>query len=375
MRYPSSTSNANATSRNNLVANQLDNNAPSFRNRLYNLLVNYANYSTFSNEAWIPKDNPGNYDSIESIHDAVHGLTGAGGHMTYIDYSAFDPIFWLHHAMVDRTFSLWQQLNPNSYVIPETSTYSTFTSQAGSIEDANTPLAPFHNSTTGSFWTSQTARYTETFGYTYPETANPNGISAEQMKVQVTLAINTLYGSTAPASTTPKVQGREHKSGLTNPTPGSEYREWVANIVVQKHALSAPFFIHVFLGNFSADPFSWSFEPNLVGTHCVYTRAGACTKCNDNPNQMVTASVPLTHTLMEKIVNGTLASLEPADVDAYLQGNLQYRVTLLDDTEVPIDSVSGLNITVFSSVVQRAGSHEKFPIWGAFQEHYQTSGC
>lgn len=51
----------------------------------------------FSNEAWIPngKDYAGGFDSIESIHDQIHGLTGSGGHMTYIDYSAFDPVFWV----------------------------------------------------------------------------------------------------------------------------------------------------------------------------------------------------------------------------------------------------------------------------------------
>ena len=58
----------------------------------------YNDYTTFSNEAWIADDNPAGYDSLESIHDQIHGLTGSGGHMTYIHYSAFDPLFWLHHG-------------------------------------------------------------------------------------------------------------------------------------------------------------------------------------------------------------------------------------------------------------------------------------
>lgn len=94
MRYPTS-NDPSATSQNNLVAQQLDNSAASFRNRLYNLFTNYHDYVTFSNEAWIPSDNTEGYDSIESIHDQIHGLTGSGGHMTYIDYSGFDPIFWV----------------------------------------------------------------------------------------------------------------------------------------------------------------------------------------------------------------------------------------------------------------------------------------
>jgi tyrosinase len=366
----------NATSRNNLVAAQLDNNAPSFRNRLYNLLVNYHNYTTFSNEAWIPQNNINNFDSIESIHDAIHGLTGSGGHMTYIDYSAFDPIFWLHHAMIDRTFALWQVLNPDSYVVPQPSKYKTYASPAGSTQDINTPLTPFHNSTSGTFWNSQTARFTETFGYTYAETANSNGLSSDQMKTQVTAAINTLYGATAPAATRPKAK-RSHNStdDSLGPAKGATYREWIANIVVRKNALLTPFFIHIFLGPFNPDPFSWSFEPNLIGTHCIYVKAGKCESCNFDPEQKVTASLPLTHTLMQKIHNGTLASLDPKDVDKYLIENLKYRVTLLDDTPVPNDSVQDLNVTVVSSVVKRAESQNQFPKWGRFQEHFQADGC
>lgn len=123
LRYPTSEY-PNATSQNNLVAQQLDNSAASFRDRLYNLFTNYPNYTTFSNEAWIPDNNTEGYDSIESIHDQIHGLTGSGGHMTYIDYSGFDPIFWV------RTFFLckWSKSNdisiwwfmPNSIVFSST---------------------------------------------------------------------------------------------------------------------------------------------------------------------------------------------------------------------------------------------------------------
>ena len=49
-----------------------------------NLLENYKTYDHFSNEAWFP-DNPGNYDSLESLHDQIHGLVGTnGGHMAYV---------------------------------------------------------------------------------------------------------------------------------------------------------------------------------------------------------------------------------------------------------------------------------------------------
>lgn len=49
-----------------------------------NLLENYRTYSHFSNEAWFP-NNDGAYDSLESLHDQIHGLVGTnGGHMAYV---------------------------------------------------------------------------------------------------------------------------------------------------------------------------------------------------------------------------------------------------------------------------------------------------
>ena len=32
-----------------------------------------------------------------------------------LDYSAFDPIFWLHHTNIDRLFSIWQAIYPDRY--------------------------------------------------------------------------------------------------------------------------------------------------------------------------------------------------------------------------------------------------------------------
>jgi tyrosinase len=43
---------------------------------------------------------------LQNQHDAVHGWTG--GDMGVVATSAFDPIFWSHHAMIDRLWYLWQ---------------------------------------------------------------------------------------------------------------------------------------------------------------------------------------------------------------------------------------------------------------------------
>lgn len=52
-----------------------------------------SNFQDFSNQ-------------VQNLHDGVHGWTG--GDMGVIASSAFDPIFWSHHCMIDRLWYLWQ---------------------------------------------------------------------------------------------------------------------------------------------------------------------------------------------------------------------------------------------------------------------------
>jgi tyrosinase len=71
------------------------------RLRVYNLLTQSNTYAAFSNDGFLgPETDPRYYDSLESIHGAIHGLTGNSGHMGNPDFAAFDPVFWLHHANV-----------------------------------------------------------------------------------------------------------------------------------------------------------------------------------------------------------------------------------------------------------------------------------
>ena len=361
--------NASSVSQNNLVADALDNSAASFRSRLFTLFTNYPNYVTFSNEAWIPEDNPAGYDSIESIHDQIHGLTGGNyGHMTYIEYSAFDPVFFLHHAMIDRCFAIWQVLHPDSYVVPEPATYSTFTNSAGQTQTSSSSLTPFYADGNGAFWTSDSVRLTQTFGYAYPETANTPGAN---VTAQVVSAINNLYGA---ASSKRKRDGTMYSSMMLSHDAGSQYREWIANIRVEKDALSEPFFIHIFIGHFNTtSPSSWSLEPNLVGSHFIFTKAVKtnCPTCD--PHQLVTAAIPLTSSLMDDIADGKLASLQPADVEPFLMANLEYRITRLNLQEVGIGDVPSLKITIVSANVTMPVASNELPRWGEMISHMDVT--
>lgn len=58
-------------------------------------------------------------NQLQDIHDGIHGWVG--GDMGSIAVSAFDPVFWAHHTMIDRVWYLWQLRHgmnniPNSYL-------------------------------------------------------------------------------------------------------------------------------------------------------------------------------------------------------------------------------------------------------------------
>ncbi len=53
---------------------------------------------------------------LEDLHDGIHGWTG--GTMNSIANSAYDPIFWAHHCMIDRLWYLWQLRHPGAGVPP-----------------------------------------------------------------------------------------------------------------------------------------------------------------------------------------------------------------------------------------------------------------
>ena len=82
LRYPTSKAKG-ATSRNDDVAAQMLRSQPSYSQRFMNILQVLNKFEQFGNSGWIP-NSPGSYDSLESLHDQIHGLIGNGGHMAIV---------------------------------------------------------------------------------------------------------------------------------------------------------------------------------------------------------------------------------------------------------------------------------------------------
>ncbi|KAK0283610.1 hypothetical protein LTR35_006069 [Friedmanniomyces endolithicus] len=394
MRYPTNWTTA-AVVQDNLIGPILDNNRVSFQDRLYNLLTSYDNFTEFGNEAWM---GPGasNKDSLESLHDAIHSITGGSGHMTYLDYSAFDPLFWLHHVMIDRSFALWQAINSGSYVEPMATLDQTYSFATGQVVNADSgtkarlnatkwiadiPLAlePFHSDAAGDFWTSTSARSIRTLGYTYADLGD-GSVSA------VKAAVNTLYGNSAGSSALSR--RRDSHSEIERELPGAsnpdaqapaqvtngKYQEYLANIVSQKFALNGSYAIYVFMGAFNDHPSEWSMSPNLVGTHAVFA-ALSTVDAASNPQMtrrqmdnaiQVSGTLPLTSMLLAKVQSGELPCMDIPTVTTYLLDNLQWRVGDFGGSEIPVEDVADLTITVVSAEVEPASAADEFPTWGDF---------
>jgi tyrosinase len=405
-----------------MVAINFDQNLASLGQRLYILFSNYGNYSTFSNNAWIPLINEASYDSLESLHDTVHNLAGGGGvgqsnpqggHMSFIPYSAFDPIFFLHHCMVDRIFAIWQALYPNTWVVPQEAALPSYTTSRGQIQDSATALTPFYASGDGTFWTSDTIRDHTLFGYTYAElvsssAAGPNMTANTEAGIK--RAINRLYGASSPASLFVKEsksrvlehsprrrmskqwakeqakpaakpgslsasESAQNGSSIEPPSGaifvGDRYREWIANIRVKKQALNGPFSIHFFLGNAPEDSRTWASASNHAGTMGVFASDGRGGM--DMTHLYVSGTVPLSTCLVNKVFSGELLSLEPRDVEPYLRQNLQKRIVGADGKVIDASTIEGLGIRIVSSLVRAPLTEDELPSWGRVTAHFDLN--
>ncbi|KAK3395387.1 tyrosinase precursor [Sordaria brevicollis] len=217
-RYPSTVRYPNrqtGASRDERIAPILANELASLRNNVSLLLLSYKDFDAFSYNRWDPSLNPGDFGSLEDVHNEIHDRTGGNGHMSSLEVSAFDPLFWLHHINVDRLWSIWQDLNPDSFMTPRPAPYSTFVAQEGEAQSQDTPLEPFWDRSTASFWTSEQVKDSTTFGYAYPETQKWKYSSEKEYQAAIRKAVTALYGSNVFANFVDNVA--ERTPGLKKP--------------------------------------------------------------------------------------------------------------------------------------------------------------
>ncbi|CCC07895.1 unnamed protein product [Sordaria macrospora k-hell] len=205
VRYPNRVT---GESRDERIAPILQNELASLRSNVSLLLLSYKDFDAFSYNRWDPNMSPGDFGSLEDVHNEIHDRTGGNGHMSSLEVSSFDPLFWLHHINVDRLWSIWQDLNPTSFMTPRPAPYSTFVAQEGESQSKNTPLEPFWDRSTANFWTSEQVKDSTTFGYAYPETQKWKYSSVAEYQAAIRTSVTALYGSNVFANFVDNVADR-----------------------------------------------------------------------------------------------------------------------------------------------------------------------
>lgn len=320
------------------------------RSDLWNLLTSQGNYNEFSTRALnVQRDNPG---SLEAIHDSIH--VAVGSTMSDPELAGFDPVFWLHHTMVDRVFALYQAAWPETWLESTDEVGGTFTSRAGSIEDASSVLEPFYVN-------SDAVRDTSYFNYNYAELAS--GASAANI-------INDMYGSQSssplmlsPAdNSTAALRRRSTESAPTNAT-----REYVAHVSADLPGTEGSFNLFIFDGEPDATPDTWYKDADFLGEHGFFTDAAIRSK-----SMISSASISLSAGLRRRLASGDIANLEPESVEQYLKTHMQWRVVDGAGKEVRKSAISKLNVNVLTADVEMPAERGLMPRWGAFQ---QLVGC
>ncbi|KAF2732817.1 tyrosinase [Polyplosphaeria fusca] len=349
----------------------------SLRDRVYYLFLSKASWGFASTSAIGARTQVSSRDSFESIHDAVHGTVGgpSGGTMYYLDYSAFDPIFWLHHTNIDRLLAMYQQNTPNTWVANGVINHPMAQWNQGESKNEQSPLKPFTKNTRGDYYNSVEVKNTRTLGYFYADASSPQAMR-NAVNGKYSGGRNGLRKRTSSSSLpTGQYDGRAIQAG--------DYHT-VLSIVADKFALEGSYTVHCTLGpaagnstsnttapyTNSTAPYSNStdeeYAPNYVGGYTVFGGHGnAAPSSNHSVPLLTEGCLPLTTALMGAEAAGTIKSLHPDDIEAYLTQNLHYTVVGLGGAEIPADEIPNFHVYVQSAPLTPA-SGDEFPSVGEY---------
>ena len=281
---------------------------------------------------------------LEEAHGWVHGVIGGGwdgkshkGHMWPLEYSAFEPLFMLHHTYVvlkfyleapstnasrnvDRLFAMYQAAHPDIYFTPDNigNSGNVFLEDEQMV-DADTELLPFRKRD-GGFWTTNDARNTTTLGYAYPETMRAGSVSDEEYQGSVTAAIAQLYGSSARGM----LRASHATAGGPKLAGDGTFTDWAIDAKASSHGLPPTFLVRFSLvGDFSSDSIVdvGSWVKLMPSSHGKWNSKRVSTV-----EKIYEGSVSLTSSLLDQVAAGKLESLEPKDVVPYLKDRLTWKV-------------------------------------------------
>jgi len=316
---------------------------------------------------------------LEGIHNNVHATVGGNnGHMSFVDVAAFDPIFMLHHANVDRLALLYQAIYPANRQTPSPgrATFARIVpGRDGSNDDLNTNLYPFKMNSNYDYFTGnelKTAGTVTKYKYGYEDfPCSYATTSATTISSQVRARVNALYG---PSSASSKARRNAAPIPDANPmalaipdapspyTPQGdqvafERNDYYCRFVVDHAEIPGSWTCNIFFGKPSGSPSDYYLDQNRVAMYSSFGSPGVRRMSMPYPFE-----VALTEALLAKG-----QKLDQASVTKYLEDNMYYKITTNDlpVTEIPIENLKTFKVGCYTAQGKYPDIHSsQLPTWG-----------
>ncbi|KAK6536684.1 hypothetical protein TWF281_000905 [Arthrobotrys megalospora] len=285
---------------------------------------------------------------VEGVHDSVHGAVGGGGQMGYVAYSAFDPIFWLHHCNVDRLMAMFQATQPGLFVTPAAAV-GTFARPVppNTIDDSSTDLFPFRRAD-GSWYKSVHLNPVSTIWgmrYGYPEVpCSYQTRTPAELDTFTTNQVNTLYGN-----------------GRT--IPGTS-REWNVRLLIDQAEIPGGYDIYVYGGTRPQDPYADPYGKGYIGSLSSMSM-GAVDQYKQSRIRFV--DVPLNSYLKDY----GYAGADPYKITEYIRRDLTYTI-IANGKPCYFQDLYTARYAVYSRDVYSDGKEDTLPYYTS-DPYYHTN--
>ncbi|KAF8316753.1 Di-copper centre-containing protein [Clavulina sp. PMI_390] len=332
---------------------------------------NFTGYAAFASTRYLEQKQlpPAEYLSLEDIHNNIHGWTGGndGGHMSIVPVAAFDPIFYLHHANIDRLLAIWQELNEDVWFSkPEeqlTEQRGNWSLPKGATNTPQTPLAPFRG-VDGKYYDSDSTRHWSEAGYAYPELQPWKFLDAtgqvdkERYHSSIRERLSNLY-ATNRKIVLAKAESSNHPGWQIETEKGTgamfaRNPDYIANIRYERYALDGrPFSIHVILGDkyHAGSVYNFCTPAETTGNDPV-----GCENCRQQALEgaMQKGQINITNALLTAADDGVeeLIGLDDDKVKNWLRENLRWRILTTGYKEIDVESIPS-----FKGYVARGNAH------------------
>ncbi|KAI2468351.1 Di-copper centre-containing protein [Annulohypoxylon bovei var. microspora] len=244
--------------------------------------------------------------SLEAAHNVVHNAVG--GSFASIDITAFDSLFMLHHANLDRLAALWQAAHPDdTYQSQPYATGGLYATARGENITAESPVKPFYRADGKSFYTGVSASSVEAFGYTYPELKGWGSGEGDRGvgRGAVLSRINSLYGSGV---------GDDNEAN-------SAGEEWFVEVAINRSELELPCNVNIHVGGTFAGRVALLGMPMHGLAHAEIPLQRAIKEVCSNTTDRATVETILLQQLRIEINKGSGVTIDAKDV-AGLEVNL-----------------------------------------------------